>query len=79
VLIRFTKAARKHRIGRPHARYVMASVVPTEIVTAQGEQGWLWVASDERGRELSIIGVEIIDSATRQPTLLVIHVQPRYR
>ncbi|MBK8462395.1 MAG: hypothetical protein IPL36_04995 [Nigerium sp.] len=42
----------------------MASTTPTAVVTKRGEQGWLYVAADERG-------VELADGA-----LLVVHVMP---
>jgi hypothetical protein len=35
--IRFTTAAREHRIGRASARHVMATVIPVRVVTAQGK------------------------------------------
>ena len=69
--IRFTQASRKHRLGRAHVRFVMARVVPTEIVTNQGEQGWLYVGPDERGVELEVIAVEMEGG-----DLLVIHAMP---
>ena len=34
--IRFTQAARRHRIGRASVRHVMATVAPIGTITAQG-------------------------------------------
>jgi hypothetical protein len=57
--IRFTQAARKHRIGRASVRHVMSTVIPAGIVTTQGSQAWIYIGADERGRELEVIAVEI--------------------
>lgn len=71
VELRFTQAARKHRVGRERVRHVMASTTPTVIVTKRGDQGWLYLADDDRGVELEVIAVELADGA-----LLVVHVMP---
>jgi hypothetical protein len=75
VEIRFTQAARRHRIGRASARFVMASVIPIGITTAQGDPGWFYLGRDERDRELEIVAVQI-DDTDGEPFLLVIHVMP---
>ena len=71
VQIRFTQASRKHRLGRAQVRHVMATTIPSGIVTNQGEQGWLYVGPDDRGLELEVIVVELDDG-----DLLVIHAMP---
>jgi len=76
VLIRFTQAARKHRVGRGSARYVMARTAPTGVVTEQGNPAWRYVGRDERERELEIVAVELDDTAEGDAVLLVIHVMP---
>jgi len=76
VLIRFTQAARKHRVGRGSARYVMARTTPTGVVTEQGNPAWRYVGRDERERELEIVAVELDDTAEGDDVLLVIHVMP---
>jgi hypothetical protein len=73
--IRFTQAARKHRIGRPSARHVLAGAEPTLVRTAGGADAWLYVGPDDRGRELEIIAVEV-HRPDAAPYLLVIHVMP---
>ena len=73
--IRFTKAARKHRVGRGSVRHVMARVTPIGTTTSQGNPGWRYVGTDERGRELEIIAVELQDDHGDE-LLLVIHVLP---
>jgi hypothetical protein len=74
--IRFTQAARKHRIGRASVRHVMATVTPVGTVTAQGNLAWIYTGDDERGRELEVIAVEIDQKEGRGPFLLVIHAMP---
>lgn len=74
--IRFTQAARKHRIGRASVRYVMSTVIPAGMVTTQGNQAWIYIGADERGRELEVIAVEIGQQPGQRPYLLVIHVMP---
>lgn len=73
--IRFTQAARKHRVGRSSVRYVLARATAVGTTTDQGNPGWRYVGLDERDRELEIIAVEIVGD-TEQPVLLVIHVMP---
>ena len=73
--IRFTQAARRHRIGRASARHVMAGAEPTPVSTRGGAEAWLYTGPDERGRELEIIAVEV-HPAEAAPYLLVIHVMP---
>lgn len=73
--IRFTQAARKHRVGRAAARRVMAYATPTGTTTAQGNPGWRYVGVDDRNRELEIIAVEVARGQDDM-FLLVIHVMP---
>ena len=74
--IRFTQAARRHRIGRASVRHVMATVAPIGTITAQGSPAWICTGRDERGRELDVIAVEIGQAEGRDPFLLVTHVMP---
>ena len=73
--IRFTQAARTHRVGRASARHVMAGVVLTNTSTHRGSPAWFYVGSDERGRELEIIATEVV-APTGKEILLVVHVMP---
>jgi len=66
---RFAQSARKHRIGKASARYVMDKYEPTRF-DDEGSMKLLWVGKDERDRELEVIAV---DQDTR---ILVIHVMP---
>lgn len=77
--IRFAQAARRHRIGRASVRWVLAHTTPTGITANRGGMAWLWVGSDERGRQLEIIAVEVQGEQDREPVLLIIHVMPTYR
>jgi hypothetical protein len=74
--IRFTQAARKHRIGRASVRHVMSTVTPAGTVTTHGNQAWIYLGADERGRELEVIAVEIGPQQGQHPYLLVIHAMP---
>lgn len=69
--IEFTAASRKHRIGRGHVRYVMATQEPEEVVTTRGEFGWKYVGPDDRGVVLEVIAVELDNG-----DVLVIHAMP---
>ncbi len=74
VEIRFTQAARKHRIGRTSTRHVMATTTATGTTTDQGNPGWRYIGPDERGRELEVVAVEV--AGADGDFLLVIHVMP---
>lgn len=69
--IRYAQSARKHRIGRAHANHVMENnpyVVITSDVSDRTQ--YVWVALDDRGLELEIIGVVLEDY------VLITHVMP---
>ena len=69
--IRFTQSARKHRIGRAHAIYVMENYSFALIKSDNEDKVQrVWVASDDRGLELEIVAVVFKDY------LLVTHVMP---
>ena len=69
--IRFTQSARKHRIGKARAVYVIENYQPMEINDSHsGEQNLRWIGIDDRGLELEIIAV------VTPKYLLVIHVMP---
>jgi hypothetical protein len=74
--IRFTQAARRHRIGRASVRWMLANTTPTEGTTNHGSPAWRWVGPDERGRELEVIAVEVQGDRDPESVLLVIHVMP---
>jgi hypothetical protein len=73
--VRFSRSARKHRIGKAHALFVMEHGEPTVLpADEQEEERWLWVGEDDRGAELEIVALVLPE------VLLVIHVMPtRYR
>lgn len=71
VEIRFTRGSRKHRIGRAHARYVIATTKPGKAKDTETQvMVWTWIGLDDRGLELEIVAIE------RPDCLLVIHVMP---
>ena len=53
----------------------MASTEPALVITRGGVDAWLYTGSDERGRELEIIAVEV-HPAKAAPYLLVLQVMP---
>lgn len=72
----FTQAARRHRIGSASVRSVMATSQPSEVSADDGSQAWLWIGSDERGRELEVIALEARDRENGEHILLIIHAMP---
>ena len=71
VQVRFTQSARRHRIGRARALYVISTVEP---VVVEGDddisERLLWIGPDDRGLELEVIAIRETEY------LLVIHVMP---
>ena len=51
-------------------------MIHTGTVATQGNQAWIYLGPDERGRELEVIAVEIGPQQGQRPYLLVIHVMP---
>lgn len=71
--IRFTRASRKHRIGRAHALLALENA--GEPVVLPADDVWTtdrlrWVGTDDRGLELEIVTID------RPDCTLVIHVMP---
>ena len=69
--IRFTQSARKHRIGKGRALYVIENSSP-EFISGESltRDKLIWVSKDDRGLELEIVAVAENDY------LVVIHVMP---
>jgi len=69
--IRYAQSARKHRIGREHAHHVMENNPYVVITSDESDRTqYVWVALDDRGLELEIIGVVLEDY------VLITHVMP---
>lgn len=69
--VRFTRSARKHRIGRDRALYVITTATPTRYPATDDLDPRLeWIGYDDRGLELEVIAVELPDM------WMVIHVMP---
>ena len=69
--IRWFRSARKHRIGRAHALYVIASTQPINVpATGQYDARLVWIGPDDRNIELEIIALDLTDA------IVVIHVMP---
>lgn len=74
--IRFTRGARKHRIGLAHALHVMLSVEPEFVGASPTSDPRLeWFGPDDRGVNVHIVALLLIETQE----LLVIHVMPSYR
>jgi hypothetical protein len=68
--IKFTQAARKHRIGKARAIFVIENNSFLVVTNDAGRVQQVWQGLDDRGVELEIIAVVLIDY------LLVTHVMP---
>ena len=70
--IKFTQSARRHRIGKAHALFVIEHYSPRiDIGEGQdGEDQHIWIGEDDRGLELEITAIVLADY------LLVTHVMP---
>ena len=70
--VRFTKSARRHRIGKARALHVMNTVAPVSVAADdEMRERLLWIGPDDRGLELEVVAIVEPDQ------LLVIHVMPR--
>jgi alkylhydroperoxidase/carboxymuconolactone decarboxylase family protein YurZ len=68
--IRFAQSARKHRIGKARAMFVMENN-PFQILARDDDKvQQIWVALDDRDLELEVIAVVLVNC------LLVTHVMP---
>ena len=68
---RFTQSARKHRIAKGRALFVIDNCLPQEMPHfVPGERKMFWQGLDERGLNLEIVGIQI------GSIVLVIHVMP---
>ena len=74
--IRFTRSARKHRIGVARVRAAMENAGEPEIVPAvspETDDRLFWIGMDDRGVELEVVGLIRADG-----TLLIIHAMPTF-
>ncbi len=67
--VKFSKSARKHRIGKQRVREVIADYEPTAYFE-DGKMKLRWVGKDARGLELEIVAV------VEEELTVVIHVMP---
>ena len=69
--IHFSQSARKHRIGKQRALFVIANTDVEELVSdGLNPHRLLWQGADDRGLELEVIGVPTTSG------VLIIHVMP---
>lgn len=70
--IEFSQSARKHRIGRQRALFVISTSEPVELVSdGTRPDRLLWQGLDDRGVDLEVIGVRTSIG------VLIIHVMSR--
>ena len=72
-LIRFSRSARKHRIGKSHAWYVMTTA-PATVGNSPltGDTTISWIGADDRGVELEVVAID------KPEAFLVVHVMPTH-
>lgn len=71
--VRFTQAARKHRIGKNRALHAMTDAgEPTVVPADNADDRLVYLGRDDRGVELEVIAVQMPDY------LLVLHVMPTH-
>ena len=69
--VRFTRDARKHKIGHARARFVIENNEPMQRPGLfKNEKKLTWVGNDDRGLELEVIGIEDADE------IFIIHAMP---
>ncbi len=69
--LRWYRSARRHRIGKAHAKFVIDSVVPDHVpATATADARLVWIGEDDRGIELEIVALDLDDA------IVVVHVMP---
>ena len=78
MIVRFTRTARKHHVGKGRALEVMANCEPTRTLRPGGVPEYSWYGPDERGLVLTVIGIVVPERTTGEDMLLVLHVMPDY-
>jgi len=68
--IRFAQSARRHRIGKARAMFVMENNPFQTLARDDDKVQQIWVALDDRDLELEVIAVVLVNC------LLVTHVMP---
>lgn len=70
--VRFTRSARKHRVGKARAVHAMHDAGEPMVIPADGDldERLLFIGRDDRSVELEVIAIQLPDY------LLVIHVMP---
>lgn len=81
--ITWGRTSRKHRIGRAHARFVIANTEATAGFQDDGQPNLTWIGEDDRGVELEITGLVIAadkrrETDTTEDLLIIIHVMPTH-
>jgi len=70
-IVRWFRSARRHRIGKAHANFVMPTNTPIMLAAdADLDQRLCWIGPDDRGLELQIVALDLPEA------IVVIHVMP---
>ena len=73
MLLRFSRSARRHRIGKARALHVIEHAEPQVVPAGKfPDEQLVWIGQDNRGIELEIVAV------SKPDVLLVTHVMPTY-
>jgi hypothetical protein len=68
-VVRWYRSARRHRIGKAHAMYVIDSTEPVRVpASADTDARLVWIGLDDRSIELEIVALDLEDA------VVVIHV-----
>ena len=69
--VRWFRSARRHRIGKAHAMYVISSSEPVWVrATTNFDARLVWIGPDDRGIELEVVALDLPEA------IVVIHVMP---
>ena len=66
----FAQSARRHKVGRAHARHVINTVEAIVGTSDRGDVEYAWKGDDDRGLELEIVGI------LQGERIMIIHVMP---
>jgi len=69
--VRWYRSARRHRIGKTHAMFVIMTIEPERVAATEvADARLLWIGPDDRGIELEIVALDLGD------VIVVLHVMP---
>lgn len=61
--VRWYRSARRHRIGKSHAMFVINSTTPDHVpATATADARLVWIGEDDQGIELEMVALDLDDA-----------------